>query len=213
MITKEQMPNVFLDVETWAGTNKPSREDVIVPSNYKNQDVIDKYIDEHLDTQWRKQALNSLKGQIICIGYAINDGDAQVLFDTSEEQLMMLFDDVISKYPYGILVGHNLLRFDIPWLYHRSIKYKLPSLKSILPHGKRDTDMINDTMSLFSSTIYGSDGYYSLDEIAKFLGLNPKESSGADIHDMFVAKDYDKIKEHCRYDVLLTRQVYKLITE
>lgn len=207
------MPAITIDIETFAGWNKPGLDDIEAPSNYKDLDKIKAYKEENLDKIWRKQALNSLKGQIICIGYAVNDEDAQVLFDTSEEQLMMLFDDVISKYPYGILVGHNLLRFDIPWLYHRSIKYKLPSLKSILPHGKRDTDMINDTMSLFSSTIYGSDGYYSLDEIAKFLGLNPKESSGADIHDMFVAKEYDKIKEHCKYDVELTRQVYKLITE
>ena len=207
------MPAITIDIETFSGWNKPSLDDIEAPSNYKDPDKIKAYKEENLDKIWRKQALNSLKGQIICIGYALNDGDVEVLFDEDEKKLLMQFNDVISKYPYGILIGHNLLRFDIPWLYHRSIKYRLSSLKSILPHGKRDTDMINDTMSLFSSTIYGSDGYYSLDEIAKFLGLNPKESSGADIHDMFVAKEYDKIKEHCKYDVELTRQVYKLITE
>jgi hypothetical protein len=66
-------------------------------------------------------------------------------------------------------------------------------------------------MEMFQVTGYGSDFYYSLDTIAQFLGLGKKESSGADVHDWYINKQYEKIALHCLQDVTLLRQIYKLI--
>jgi len=207
---KNKTPLLYFDIETFASWDKPSLDDIEAPSNYKDPQAIAKYKYAHLDKAWRKQALNSLKGQIIAIGYAFDDDDVEVLYSEDEELLLKEFDNIVAESPYSILVGHNILRFDIPFLFHRSLKYRLSNLKVILPSDKNDKSMVRDTLHIFSSTNYGSDSWYSLDDLAKFFGLESKNSKGDEIHDFFVNKEFDKITEHCKQDVELTRTIYKL---
>ncbi len=207
-IAKGRNPILFLDLETFSG-DKPSLDSIKAPSNYKDPDKIKAYKEENLDAIWRKQALNSLKGKIIAIGYAFNDEPAEVMFSEDEEFLLMEFDELITD-PYSKLCGHNILRFDIPFLLHRCWKYDLSNLQSILPTDKFDRrSMVIDTLTIFSATNFGSDSWYSLDDIASFFGLPNKESSGSEIHDLWLNKEYDKIIEHCKFDVELTREIYK----
>ena len=201
--------NLYLDLETWAGNTKPTLNTIEAPANYKDPDKIQAYKVENLDKVYRKQALDSMKGEIICLCYAINDG-AVVALTGTEEDILTQFDDMLGGYPWSIFIGHNILRFDLPWLFHRGVKFGLKSLKFIVPHAKNDMAMVRDTLNIFAGTAFGSDSWYSLDELAQFLGLDSKEFNGSEIHDLYLAGNINKIIEHCSYDVSLVRTIYKM---
>jgi predicted PolB exonuclease-like 3'-5' exonuclease len=216
---QQKQPILFLDLETWASPNKPDYPPFKVTGNATKPETIQKQKDEYelnkeslRDALWRKQALNSLKGQIIVIGYAFNDDDVTVLLSEDEEELLLTFDEALAERDDLIwvkTVAHNALRFDLPWLYHRTLKYDLPNLSTLLPSGKKDITNVIDTLSLFSYTAYGSDFWHSLDDIASFFGFPNKESQGSEIHDLWLNEEYDKIISHCKYDIELLRNIYK----
>ena len=201
--------NLYLDLETWAGNAKPTLDTIEAPANYTDPIKIQAYKEKNLDKAWRKQALDSMKGEIICLCFAINDGDVVSLTGT-EKDILTQFDEVIGEYPWCILIGHNILRFDLPWLFHRGIKFGLKGLKSIIPHAKNDTAMVRDTLNIFAGIAFGSDSWYSLSELANFLGIPDKEFNGSEIHDLYLAGNINKIVEHCSYDVSLVRTIYKM---
>ena len=200
--------NLFMDIETYSSDNKPTIEDISAPANYKDADKILAYKQEHLDSAWRKQALDSMLGQIICISYAINDEEVVALTGT-EKEIIAAFADVVCAYPYAQFVGFNHKRFDLVWLFHRFVKYKHSEAMVILPHTKNDSSII-DVMEIFSASNYGSDSWVSLDTLAKFLGLPCKDFDGSKIHDLYLEGKIDEIVKHCEDDVRLTRDIYKL---
>ncbi|WP_218058588.1 hypothetical protein [Gilliamella sp. Occ3-1] len=75
--------NIYFDIETI-----PTQSDNIknyiqsnltAPANYKKPDSISAWLEENKEPAYRKTALNGGFGQIVCIGYAINDGDVKVI--------------------------------------------------------------------------------------------------------------------------------------
>jgi len=202
-------PKIYLDIETFAGFNKPSLDDISAPANYKDEEKIKAYKEDNLDKIWRKQALDSMKGVVICLCYAVNDEPVQTVMG-EEKDIIQALADLIAEYPWATIVGHNVKRFDIPFLWHRAVKYRQRHLTVALPHSRQDYERIIDTMEVFSASSFGSDSWLSLDTLANFLGLPVKDSQGSEIHDLYINKEYDKIAEHCRVDVALTREIYKL---
>ncbi len=203
-----------VDIETFGGTKEPTREDVKVPGNYKKQDAIDRFVDEHLPEQWAKQALMSTRGEIVCIGLAFNDEDVEVLARSgSEEDLMRQFvtwlhdkgvDELVEVY----WVCHNA-DFDLQWLLHRAWKYRLPLLVRKIPTRKYDTHVI-DTMAIFPGS---ARDMYKLDSIAKFLGV-PGKSEGFDatmVHPAYIAGRLDEIVLYCAQDVEVCRSIAQIL--
>lgn len=209
----KRTPRLYVDIETHAGKNNLKLEDIKYPSNYKNEATIKAYQIEHLDEQYRSQSLKSLKGEIICIGFAINDHPAETLYrtpDKSEEELMMEFEEVVCSLSYPIWVTFNGKRFDIPWLWHRAVKYGLDKLRTSLPSRNTKGDC-EDVMEAFAVTAYGSDFYYSLDDISKFLGVGAKTMDGSMVHDYYLAGKHEEIRNYCKSDVDLLRTIHKMI--
>jgi hypothetical protein len=201
---------MFLDIETFASWDKPSMDDLQPPANYKDPIVIAKWKEANLDIAWRRQALSITKGQIICIGYSIDENPVQCIFETEESELMRRFAEVVEPNPYIQFCGHNAKRFDLPWLWLRAVKYNLKYLKSIIPHSRNDNAII-DTMEVFSASSFGSDSWLSLDELCKFLGIEGKgDMDGSKVHDAYVNKEYDKISTYCMADVERVRTIYKM---
>ena len=201
---------LFLDIETFSSWNKPSIDDLQPPANYKDATVIQKWKEANLDLAWRRQALSITKGQIICIGYAIDDNPVDYIFSTEESKLMERFAEVVEPNPYIQFCTHNGKRFDLPWLWLRAVKYNLKYLKSIIPHSRNDNAII-DTMEVFSASSFGSDSWLSLDELCKFLGIEGKgDMDGSKVHDAYVNEEYDKITTYCVADVEKVRTIYKM---
>src|SRR5581483_9971709 len=67
-----------------------------------------------------KGALDALNGRVVCIGTLIDDGENVVertFTDRDERRLLSDFWDIIQ--PADLLIGHNVLEFDLPFIRQR----------------------------------------------------------------------------------------------
>jgi len=207
----KQFHNVYLDIETYGGKHKPTLDDISAPSNYKDPEKIKAYKEDKLQEAWAKQALDPLKGEIICIGCAVDDEPSMSITGDTERDIVIALDMWLQDKPYIKLIGYNVLGFDFPWLYLRSLKYNLPLLKSYLPTKKSDTSY-TDLMQEVSSTLYGKDSYMSLSNVCKFFGIEAKSGmDGSMVHQAYLDGKIKDIAEYCKEDVEATRKLHKIL--
>jgi predicted PolB exonuclease-like 3'-5' exonuclease len=197
---------LFIDIETFRSSIPPSRDEIKVPGNYSKPESIQKYIDENLEEEWNKTALNSLKGQIICIGYAIDDEPVQIISGT-EQEIMNELERIVLNNSFLDWVGHNILGFDLPYIYHRAIKFGNKKLRTVIPKGRYPKGVF-DTMVEFAGSDYSK--RYSLKDICNFLGIDngKDEIDGSMVGGLWLAGEKEKVLEYCKKDVEILREVY-----
>lgn len=206
--------DIFVDIETFGG-KEPDVSELKVPGNITKQDSIDKWLadPQNLDDEWRKRALDSMLGKIVCIGVAFDDEKPQYFCNLTDEHALM---HVWVRYMENAMgtqehwcsnwVAHNGMAFDFPWIWHRIKKY---GLTDIMPQPK--SPQYKDTMKMMGFTDYKA--MYSLDKIGKFWGIGGKgDVSGKDVHDMVLAGKTKEIGEYCASDVSKLISIYRVIT-
>jgi hypothetical protein len=101
------------------------------------------------------------------------------------------------------LCGHNIKKFDIPWLVKRMIINKVPVPPQLQIWGKKPWEMTHlDTSEMWSLGVW--DSYTSLDLLACSLGVpSPKENMKGEYvgRAFWDEKLYDKIAKYCEEDV------------
>ena len=121
------MSTLFIDIETI----RCQREDlcnelaikVQAPSNYKDADKIQAYRAAQMDTVIDKTPLDGTFGEIVCIGYALDDGEVQTMSrkrDNTEATILYQFMEGITQgadHSHPKWVGHNV-GFDLRFLWH-----------------------------------------------------------------------------------------------
>lgn len=204
-----------IDIESWGGTTKPTREDISVPGNYKNEKTIDDYITRELPAAHNKQALNGARGEVVCIGVAFEDDPTEVLYrNESEEELMKQFDTWLRDKGVNDLtqiywVGGNISGFDLPWLKQRSWKYNLPLITGLIPEKKYDEHII-DIINIFSGT--DTQKKHSVDTIAKFFGIEGKVGlTGAEVPQAYLDGRHEEIASYCGRDCDIERKIAKIL--
>lgn len=204
-----------LDLETLPSTPVDPNE-IEPPKNYKNLNTIAKYQQEQAEQQFRNQALDSIEGTILAIGYAINDQEPEVLYNPTGDQagefdILTRFEIMIREYPINTLYfcGHNLKGFDINFLFHKAVKYQLAHLGEHLPRHPY-SKFILDTQTLWAGP--NTRSYVKLDKIAQFLGIESKgDIDGSKLYDYWLDGEHSKIREYCAKDVQIVRKVYKAL--
>jgi hypothetical protein len=201
--------NLFIDIETIPSDTMPAIEGVKCPGNITKPESILKYQTEHQLEAYKKQALDSMEGRIICIG--INDGTKDsVRALINEGGLLVCFADAVDflqgQYIKPItFIGWNISTFDIPWLWRKAIQYNLPKLRNALPHG--NDKMVIDLMKVWAAEWKQ---YTKLADCAKFLGIKHDDSfTGADVYDAWNAGDLEKIANHCKDDIQTCMEIYR----
>jgi len=207
--------NIFFDCET-TSSDLPwiieEMHEVSPPANYKKPETIQKWMDENADTvreeRLAKTALDTSVAQIICIGFAAGDDPVQTLTGP-EDEILSEFFAALSVYNHIELIGHNIIGFDIPLIYHRAI------INGMRPHGsfhmayKPWDGRCYDTMTEWA----GARDRISLDRLCRILGLPGKgEIDGSMVPGLYALGEIDKIAEYCAGDVELVRAVYNRIT-
>lgn len=202
---------LYFDIETIRSEQAPSKDEIKVPGNYSKPETIEKYIQENLELEWNKTALNSLKGRIFCIGYAIDDEPTKMITGT-EEEIIKEFEKIVMENVWMDWIGHNILTFDLPFIYHRAIKYGCKSLRNVVPHEKYPKN-VYDTLVMWAGTDYKN--MTSVKSIAKFLGIDnhKDEMDGSKVGELWLAGEYSKIYDYCKADVELERKIYKMLEE
>lgn len=208
---------IFIDIETIPAGAPIDPATLEPPGNISKQETIDKWKVEKAPGMakelYRKRALKSMEGEIFCIGYAIDDDPVMVECKEEGEDLLLItfvasLGARIDLRESVIWVGHNILTFDMAWLWRRAIKYDLQMLADMIKLDRYKHN-IHDTMVMWRGADFQD--YTSLDALAQWLGFGAQEGSGADVYDWFLAGEYDKIVNHCKSDVELVRSVYKKI--
>jgi len=161
-------------------------------------------------------------GRIICIAYAIDDDPVEYINgDGDEAKMLKKFWEIVesisipsynSQYPnYGVLfIGHNVMDFDLRFIYQRSIVNKVKPAYDLSFARYRDYP-IYDTMKEWSKWSMSTIG---LEHIALALGIpTPKDGiDGSQVFDFYKAGKIKEICEYCKRDVEATRKIYKRMT-
>jgi hypothetical protein len=146
-------------------------------------------------------------GRILCIGYAVNDGPTQALAGDEHTVLTGFWELARDA---SLFVGHNVMDFDLRFIYQRSIVCGVrPSVN--LHFARYRSSPIYDTMKEWVKWSYNNIG---LEHIALALGIpSPKDGiDGSQVFAFYKAGKVDEIVEYCKRDVETTRAVYKRMT-
>ena len=216
------MHQITIDIETIPGPVMPSIEELMekAPASYKKPESIRAWAAENQMEQYRKQALDSMQGEILAVGFAHNDDEPTCLIRTSqdinEKTLLALVEErlvqIVRTYKgvTPVWVGHNVKCFDLPWMWRKCLKYGLYDLARAIPKGRYTKD-IEDTMEMWAIDYKD---HVSLSKIAGFFGLDGKTDGldGSKVYDAYIAGEHDRIAEYCKGDVALTREIHRIIS-
>jgi hypothetical protein len=197
---------IFLDVETLP----PDRGDRIVHAHAA----------QSADEEFLKLALNAEHGRLLCIGLIVEqDGEIKhrgILgrsrvnnqFHLDEARTLRGFWKLLRDFDQrrDILVGFNLLDFDLHFISTRSVINRVkPSINICFARFR--SQPVYDVMWEFTHWRYR----IKLDDVAKVLGLESSKQDGIDgstIYDLFFSGRYQEIADYCMRDVELTRAIY-----
>src|SRR5712692_4659352 len=163
-----------------------------------------------LDPANSKGALDASTGRIVCEGLLFDDGkgqNEQAIVEEDESKLLAKLWELLK--PSDVIVGHNVLEFDLLFLKQRSWIQNIRPTRSLDLRKYYTLDAI-DTMQLWTN--WGFKKGISLDDLANALGLGQKTGHGTDVAHWWAARDFESIKRYCMEDVRLTYRVYQRLT-
>lgn len=213
------MHKLFLDIETLpAGEESHAKLEVLFEKKRKEDDLLEDFL--------LRTSFDGAFGRIFCIGYAVDDGPLEA-FAGDEKKILEDFWELVSKLDrdvpppsgnygyrsgYGkqnnvLFVGHNVMDFDMRFIYQRSIVLGVkPSLE--VSFARYRSDQIYDTMREWSKWSSSSVG---LETLALALDIpSPKEGiDGSQVFDFYKQGRGAEIIEYCKRDVETTRALYQ----
>jgi len=193
------MKTIFLDIET-VPTERSLEENGLFDAQMKldETDLI------------KRLSLSAATAKILCLCYAIEpavNAEVQVLQGEETEIIKGFWKLALEC---NLFVGHNILDFDLRFIYQRSVIHQIRPSRDI-PFTRFRNAPIYDTMQEWSK--WGRE-HASLDTLAKALGIpSPKENlDGAKVYPYYRAGKLVEIIEYCKRDVDSVRQVYRRLT-
>jgi DNA polymerase elongation subunit (family B) len=215
--------NLYLDIETIPSQSPEVHariaETIKPPANYKKADTIAAW-EQHekpavVKETIAKTSFDGSVGHVCCIGTAVGGYDATsaIIEDVSGEaalieQTFRALDKMFSAEPYAsvTIVGHNVINFDIRFLWQRAIVLGIRMPQWFPREPKPWGNEAFDTMTAFA----GSRGTIGMDRLCLALGMDGKgDMDGSMVADLWAAGEFDKIATYCRADVERTRQIHK----
>ena len=141
---------------------------------------------------------------IICVCYKWSD-ESKVHYlhwDKNQSDKAMLVEVAKVLEQADEIIGHNLARFDLPWLKTRALFHGLPPLPDL---------KVVDTLQIARRKFYFNSN--RLDYLGKFLGFGGKIKTEFGLWKEIVLnrcpKAMRKMVEYCQGDVLLLERVWK----
>ncbi|HZD40210.1 MAG TPA: ribonuclease H-like domain-containing protein [Terriglobales bacterium] len=166
----------------------------------------------HLDPSElvKKLSLSAVTAKILCLCYAIEPSasDAVEVLQGEEADIIQNFWNLAVD--INLFVGHNILDFDLRFIYQRSVIHQIKPSRD-LPFTRFRNAPIYDTMHEWSK--WGPE-HASLDSLSRTLGLpSPKQNlDGSKVYPYYRAGRLVEIIEYCKRDVDSVRQVYRWLT-
>ncbi len=195
---------LFLDIETIPAGKESFPELKILHGKKKDKE---KDFEQYLINT----SFDGAFGRILCIGYAADNEPAQIIYEEGGEKAMLQKFWDIARYA-DLFIGHNVMDFDLRFIYQRSIVNGVRPPENLLnlPFARYRNNPIFDTMKEWVKWANLSVG---LEHIALALNIpTPKDGiDGSQVWDFYKKGKIGDILEYCKRDVETTRAVYKKI--
>ena len=209
------MSYLYLDIET-VGCQDESRVDfeAAIPKNISKAETKLKWLEENRQSVIDKTALDGWLGHVVQISAQFQDKEFSATAKSVEEEqdilLKFLLFAIEAKsvefYIQPAIVGHNIIGFDIPFLWKRAVCLgaKLPSWFPRKP--KEWSGETVDTMLAFS----GYKEFISMDKLCGHLGIEGKgDMDGSMIAQMWKDGKHQEIADYCMDDVQKVKQIHE----
>lgn len=206
------MIRLFLDIETLPGEESVREEiarDMVPPTTLREEEV-EGWKKEELEKRYRRTALSGDFGKILCIGYIKESpaGRDEGLITGDEPEILRQFWEVAKD--VDKFIGHNVLDFDLKFIWKRSVVHSLkPSI--YVSFARFRSDFVYDLMREWEK--WGRD-YISLARLARVLGLESSKGQldGGKVYDYYREGRLKEIYDYCMGDVRLAREIYNRMT-
>ena len=151
------------------------------------------------------------KEKIITIAYKTENSEISVLkeWEIGEKKVLRRFLEIIKQTDWPNLVGHNILRFDIPVMIYRSIENDLGSL-----HDLMTLFMDSFPIDTIQCLLPANNLYFKglrLTDCANYMGIEMKSCLGNEIGKHYENENYEEIIRHNIEDVLTTEKLHDFI--
>jgi DNA polymerase III epsilon subunit-like protein len=161
-----------------------------------------------LDPADEKGALNALTGRIVCIGM-LTDEDGKLtelaLIDEHEHRLLEQFWASLRTSGADLLIGHNILNFDLAFIRQRSWILGVPPSRQIDVR-RYYTGEVVDTLQLWAN--WSPRNSVKLDVLSQALGCGHKNGHRKDVANWWAEPDFGSITCYCLEDVRITHRVF-----
>jgi 3'-5' exonuclease len=169
-----------------------------------------------VNDQWGKTVFDGALGHIAVIGFAIGDEAPVAIFKDSkdpasyEAEILREFFYAIKHLKAPKFVGHNIINFDLRFLFQRAVVLGVQPPACIPFAPKPWDDNVFDTMIRWA----GVGNRVSMDKLAHALGLPGKQGiDGSMVGDLIADGEIAKVADYCaNTDVAQVRQIYQRMT-
>ncbi|HOF42566.1 MAG TPA: ribonuclease H-like domain-containing protein [Candidatus Moranbacteria bacterium] len=211
------MHKLFLDIETLPADEKDEKKLKMLFE--KKHDGFER---EKFEEFLARTSFDGAFGRLLCIGYAVDDDPVEYFCnDGDEKKTLQQFWDLVDalsisprnpQYPdYGVqFIGHNVMDFDLRFIYQRSIVLGVkPSYE--INFARYRNYPIFDTMKEWAKW---SNATVGLEYLAIALGIpSPKDGiDGSQVAEFYRKGKVKDICEYCKRDVATTRDVFRKMT-
>lgn len=219
-------PANFKDPEKivrWEAEERPKK----VQKLKDEQTTLDHNARQQGETAWRKTSFDGALGHLCVIGFAINESPPVTLWTpdyrdrAQEADILRKFFEVVDKLcttgsvqRIPTFIGHNVLGFDLRFIYQRAVVLGVKPSRYIPFDAKPWDDCIFDTMSRWT----GSRDLVGLDKLCRVLGVESKGTEiGEDIDGSMVwdfVRDgrIEEVAAYCAGDVHRARELWRRMT-
>lgn len=177
------------------------------------------------EEQFRRLALHGECGRLLTISLIV-EHDGQIIhrgllgrerpssrFHLDEGRTLRAFWRLVRDFnpARDLFVGHNVMQFDLPFLYKRSLINRVqPSVEVSMARYRRQP--VFDTMQVWSG--WDSRYYLSLSDLGGILGVGSKAEGmdGRVVYDCICRGEHDRVARYALQDVELVRAIYYRMT-
>ena len=163
---------------------------------------------------YERSAFDGTFSRIVVIGVLVFS-DAMVpqgaiaWYGDNEIEVLRQFWERMGQLRPSLIITHNGLGFDLPFIKKRSIIHQIkPPFDINL--AKFRTDPVYDTMAIWSN--WDMRGWVKLDVLAKALNVDTKSGSGSQVAEMWEQGLQKETAEYCLQDNFVTYACYCRMT-
>lgn len=218
------MKPLYFDLETIPAQDPSVRAElaaaVTAPAQYKKPESIAEWLGENREKEaeaaWLKTSFDGGVGHVCVIGWAVGDDEPQAYSVSAigdrdaERKCIEDFFCAVTDAGHSTFVGHNLIGFDLPFLWKRCMVLGIKPPAFFPRNPKPWSELVVDTMLLWDATQRAGG---SMDRICRLMGIPGKgDISGADVWPLVQAGRIAEVAEYCRGDVARTRSMHRRMT-